>query len=268
MKRYLKRHFARQLRSTQLVLCQTSVVEQRIRDAFGYASEAFVCSSAVSPHLAPRADRPPMPARLECTRGRFRLLYLTKYHAHKNLEAIVEMYSRFRNDLRDTATVVTIAPEHHRLAPGFLKSIDQAGVGDLVVNVGPIPHAEVGDYYQHADALLMPTTLETFGIPYIEAMRFGVPILTSDLDFARAVCGDAAEYFDPWDVATMRDAIVKLRDDVSLRQRLSDAGRLRLATMFRSWDEITSDIVQRLERIAVARTSNSAIGTNQGQQRT
>lgn len=249
-KRYLKRHFAAQLRHSQLVLCQTEVVERRIRETFGYSGDAFVCSSAVSPHLVQQTEPRPMPAVLERLGDRFRLFYLTKYHAHKNLEALVDVYAQFRDELDDTATVVTIAPEHHRLAPRFLESVERAGLGRWIVNAGPIPHAEVGDYYQHVDAMLMPTTLETFGIPYVEAMRFGVPILTSDLDFAHAVCGEAAAYFDPWDARSIRDAIIRVRDDRGLRTRLSERGRHRLATFFRSWDDITREIVLRLERLA------------------
>ena len=83
-------------------------------------------------------------------------------------------------------------------------------------------------------------------------MHFGTPILTSDLDFARVVCEDAAVYFDPWDAACVKDAIVQLKNDAALRERIVAKGRARLETMVRSWDQVAAGVVEALEEIARA----------------
>jgi len=97
--------------------------------------------------------------------------------------------------------------------------------------------------------MFLPTFLESFSGTYLEAMHFGLPILTSDLDFAHAVCGDAAIYFDPWNAASIKDAILKLRNNPELSQELVAKGKTRLQTNFRSWDEIATDVVCLLEQM-------------------
>jgi glycosyltransferase involved in cell wall biosynthesis len=80
----------------------------------------------------------------------------------------------------------------------------------------------------------------------MEAMLFGVPILTSDLDFAHAVCRDAALYFDPWDLNSIRDAILTLKNDPGLAQRLVTSGKAVLERTDMNWDEIAAAVLARV----------------------
>jgi glycosyltransferase involved in cell wall biosynthesis len=98
--------------------------------------------------------------------------------------------------------------------------------------------------------LILPTLLESFTATYLEAMKFDCPVLTSDLDFAREVCGDAAIYFDPWNVDDMCEAVVRLRDEPALQQQLRWQGRERLSQMFPSWKDITAEALQSLTALA------------------
>lgn len=242
LKWYHRRHLARQLHRTDLVLCQTSVVERRIRESFGYGGRTFVCSSAVSPAMLAGRSIGAMPDALRSLGGRFKFFCPSYYLAHKNLDRVVDMIDRYRSELAGSTIILTVSAEHHPRAGRFLRRIEGLQAGDLLFNVGTIPHEHIGRYYAHVDALLMPTTLETFCIPYLEAMNFGLPIATSDLDFARDVCGDAAVYFDPWRIESMHEALKLLRHDADLRSRLAARGTSRLSGMFRSWDEIAADI--------------------------
>ena len=74
--------------------------------------------------------------------------------------------------------------------------------------------------------------------------------LISDLDFAHDVCGDAAVYFDPWRSQSVRDAIVHLKSHPELGQALAAKGKMRLQTVFKSWDGIAEDVACWLEEIA------------------
>jgi glycosyltransferase involved in cell wall biosynthesis len=106
------------------------------------------------------------------------------------------------------------------------------------------------DYYTACHALCLPTLLESFTATYVEAMHFRRPILTSDLDFAHAVCGDAALYFDPWSPESIRSAIERLRVDSALADDLVARGSARLARLFRSWEEIAAGLLVELQQIA------------------
>jgi glycosyltransferase involved in cell wall biosynthesis len=81
-------------------------------------------------------------------------------------------------------------------------------------------------------------------------MRFNLPILTSDMDFARCVCGDAALFFDPRDVDDICAAIARLKNSGDLQQQLSSAGRKRHQDHSLTWDEIALSVIRTLELLA------------------
>lgn len=81
-------------------------------------------------------------------------------------------------------------------------------------------------------------------------MAFGVPILTSDRDFARVLCGDAAEYFEPHDAASMSRAIRRVLDDPGRAAALVAVGKERLPLLSRPWDKIAAELLDEVERFA------------------
>ncbi|MCA9256003.1 MAG: glycosyltransferase [Phycisphaerales bacterium] len=250
VKAYHKWTLGRQLRKTALLLCQTPVAVERLRTTFSFVPRIEICPNAVTTFAEKTGDTTAAADRLDALESRFKLFYLTKYYPHKNLEGIVDMFDRFRSELDDVAAVITVAPDQHSKAPGFIDSIARRGLSDRIVNVGPLKQQELGAYYTYCDALLMPTFLESFSGTYLEAMHFGTPILTSDLDFARGICGDAAVYFDPWDPSAMKDAVLKLKADAALQKELIHKGNARLASMYAGWDRIAADLMAKLVSLA------------------
>lgn len=243
-KRLLRYWVRTSLKSVEVVFCQTETVRRRFRETFGFSRTA-VLPNAVSRFLSP-AKTAPVLELPERPGGRFRLLMLTKYYPHKNLEAVVETFRRHRNQLADVVCVLTIAAEQHPLAGRLLRRIEEHGLTGQIFNVGPLPQERLGDYYNGSHALLLPTLLESFSGTYLEAMHFRRAILTSDLDFARDVCGDAAAYFDPWDPESIKNAIISLRDDPARRERLVEAGAQRLKQFHRTWPEIVGAALDEL----------------------
>jgi glycosyltransferase involved in cell wall biosynthesis len=89
-------------------------------------------------------------------------------------------------------------------------------IGDTVAatwlrNLGRLPHREVRDRYRSCDGLFFPSLMESFGLPLLEAMWTGLPIVCSDLPYARWMCEDSALYFDPMDSHSAWAAIGELR---------------------------------------------------------
>jgi hypothetical protein len=76
--------------------------------------------------------------------------------------------------------------------------------------------------------------------------------LTSDLDFAHEVCGDAAIYFDPFDAASVRNAIVSFRDDLGLRSAIASRSQARGLRHRTTWDEVARVIVDGLVSVAAS----------------
>jgi glycosyltransferase involved in cell wall biosynthesis len=239
-KQLLRWHLGRALGDVDVVFCQTESARRRFAAHFPAVARVASCPVAVSRFAAGAATDAAPPAALRRSDGSFRVLILTRYYAHKNLERVVEAFDRFRAELAGVTCILTIAPEQHPRAAALLETLRARGLEERIVNIGPLRQDELAPVYRACDALLHPTLLESFSSAYLEAMHFGLPILTSDLDFAREVCGDAASYFDPWNAAAIKDAVLALRADPARSVELVRRGAARLATAQRGWPEIVA----------------------------
>ena len=96
--------------------------------------------------------------------------------------------------------------------------------------------------------MLLPMIAESYGLIYLEAMACGVPILNSDRDFARWICRDLAFYFDPFDSASIVDAVDLLRNNMP--PDYSQKAKQRLESFPTDWDEVAHSLVEVLHRSA------------------
>jgi len=246
-----RRWFVKDLRQTQLLLCQTEAATKRIQDMYGYEGKTALCPNAVSRFTLEENEVPAVYDLVSPYQDCIKLFYLTKYYPHKNLEILIELFDRYRDELSSVVLFLTISSGHAG-AKRLLNSIDRKGLNDRIVNIGPLPQESLGAYFRSMDALIMPTLLESFSGSYLEAMHFGLPILTSDLDFAHEVCGEAAIYFNPWKVETILDAILELKNNPEQARKLISAGKTQLESKFRSWDDIAESLMENLREIAIA----------------
>jgi len=244
---YHRRHLRKSLRATQLLFCQTQVAEQRLRGVYGNGFLIRHCPNQFSTFVRPAAETTLEPDSLRPFHDKFKLFVLTRYYTHKNLEIIPRVFWQHRRELRDVAVVLTIAPDQHPNAAKLLRDVKRHGLEQNIITVGPLRQNELPAYYEHTDALFLPTLLESFSGTFLETMQFGRPILTSDMDFAHGVCGDAAIYFDPHNVDNICEAILRLKDDKALYQQLTEAGKSRRETYSLTWDEIGGSVIRELE---------------------
>lgn len=252
-KTWLRKHFfATDLRQTQLLFCQTEVAAKRLREVYGYEGKTALCPNAVSCFTLKERQVPEVDQFVRPYQKKYKLFYLTKYYPHKNIEILIDLFDRYRDELSTVVLFLTIAADHHPGAARLLRAIERKGLQDRIINIGPIPQESLGAYFRNMDALIMPTLLESFSGSYLEAMHFGLPILTSDLDFAHEVCGHAAVYFDPWDSQSVKEAILKIANNPELAKELITIGKKQLQSKFRSWDDITKYLLNNLEELVMA----------------
>ena len=88
-------------------------------------------------------------------------------------------------------------------------------------------------------------------------LHYGLPILTSNLDFAQEICGDAAIYFDPWSPSAIKSSIQQAHSDKHLLDRLRVNGKIRFERMQLSWDQIASELLEQLARRELLLTDNA-----------
>ncbi|NCA90875.1 MAG: glycosyltransferase [Gammaproteobacteria bacterium] len=164
-----------------------------------------------------------------------RLVYPSVYYPHKNLEVLLDLAGAIQSSQLDYRIVTTVNPDTDA-ARRYLDSIAERGLQDVITNIGQVPLNQMHSLYKQCDALLMPTLLESFSIVYLEAMHHGLPVFTSDMWFAQAVCGDAAKYFDPFDAKDILRALQEVMPHPSVKRDLTEAGARRLAS-FPTWEE-------------------------------
>ena len=163
------------------------------------------------------------------TRGIHRpyFLYVGNAYPHKNLERLLTVFKQLRASGVDAQLVLVgkmdyfyerLATEAEKL--GLLKEKD-------VVFYGYATEAELAGLYRNARLYVFPSLLEGFGLPPLEAMRYGTPVAAADSSCLPEVLGDAATYFNPEDTDAMVRALKNAFTDESLRRTLSDRGRSR-----------------------------------------
>lgn len=109
------------------------------------------------------------------------------------------------------------------------KMAAEYGVTERVHSAGYVTVPQMAHLYRHAEMLVFPSLFEGFGMPPVEAMAAGCPVVVSNSTCLPEICSDAAEYFDAQDPIALADAICRLRDDPARRERLIQHGRSRAA---------------------------------------
>jgi glycosyltransferase involved in cell wall biosynthesis len=240
-KNYLiKRQIEKGLEKTKIVFCQTRTARERFKNVFSYNGRMELWPNAISVTLKDfDVNKMVTPQNLSACDGKLKLFILTRYYPHKNLEKVVDCFSVFREELKDVVCILTIEASQHPKARTLLDDIKEKNLDNVFINVGPLKQEELHHYYYYSDALLLPTLLESFSGTYLESMSYHRPIITSDLDFAKEVCGDAALYFDPWSIESLKEAIMTFKASQAIRDKLVDLGDKELEKYNLSWDETT-----------------------------
>ena len=122
-------------------------------------------------------------------------------------------------------------------------------VRDSFVFIGKVDVSECPYLYEQADIMFMPTLLECFTATYPEAMRMGIPIVTTDLEFAKGLCGDAACYYSAVDETAAAEAIYKVANDKEYAKQLIDNGKKQLLT-YDNYEQRAEKLIRILENIA------------------
>jgi glycosyltransferase involved in cell wall biosynthesis len=165
----------------------------------------------------------------------------------------VSSQSRHKNLAGVSAAFELLAAEDFDLvlAGGGNSRVFSAGAlrgGERVRMAGYVTDPELRALYQHAGCLVYPSLYEGFGLPPLEAMTCGCPVITSPVASLPEVCGDAALYCDPTDPGKIADAIRRLMHDESLQQSLRRRGLERAGT-FR-WSDSAQQVLSLLETLA------------------
>ncbi len=145
------------------------------------------------------------------------LLYVGATYPHKNVEVLAKAHERLREKHPDLKLILIGKKDYwqEQLKRQFPR----------ITTPGYLPYDKLVAYYQHASLFVFPSLSEGFGLPPLEAMAFGAPVLSSNRTAIPEACGDAAEYFDPHSPKDLADKAEELLGDAERRAEMSKQGK-------------------------------------------
>lgn len=164
------------------------------------------------------------------------LLCVSNRKRHKNEFRVVEAFSRsgLSSEIRLVFTGASTAE--------LSEFIERNHVTAQVFFTGVVPEEKLPSLYRGAVALVFPSLYEGFGLPVLEAMACGTPVVTANVTALPEVAGDAALLVDPTSVEQIAEAIRQIVSETALRQQLRERGLSRAARF--SWESTTARVHQ------------------------
>jgi glycosyltransferase involved in cell wall biosynthesis len=157
------------------------------------------------------------------------VLFVSSLWQYKNCHGLLRAWALARQELGDRQLVIVGNARDEKYAAHLHALADELGISGDVVFTGGVPLTETVRFYQAADVLVYPSLNETFGLPILEAMACGCPVVTSDTSAMPEIAGGAAVLADPKDPASIARAIAEAAGPA--RDKLREAG-LRRAGQF------------------------------------
>lgn len=241
----------RAIAKADLIICISDHIRQVLKERFHVADERMVvCLLGVS-----EAFLPFDPAQSAAfVRARYGIegpyfLFSGRWEPRKNIANIVRAFARFRAESPHDLKLV-FTGERTWAAAQTDALIAQLGLSEHVLDLGKSPVAELPMLYAGATALVYPSLWEGFGLPIVEAMAAGLPVITSNNSSMAEIGSSAARLVDPRVVDEIAAAMVDIAGDAALRQTLRTRGLAR-ARLF-SWRNTalqTLDVYRRMEHI-------------------
>lgn len=169
------------------------------------------------------------------------LLYTGVWRNHKNLPRLIEALSIIREKHSlDLDLVITGKPDPHY--PEVKDAIKNYKLKDSVICTDLVDEKELVDLYNAADLFVFPSLCEGFGMPPLEAMKCGTPVIASKISSVPEICGDAAVYFDPYDAKDIANKIMSVYKDAEKKAELVEKGMERAAKF--SWGKMAEETLR------------------------
>lgn len=176
------------------------------------------------------------------------VMYTGGIDHRKNIEGLIRAFAKLPAAVRAAHQLALVCAATGAQIDGLKRIAAQCGLaGEDVAFTGFIPNQDMVALYNLCTAFAFPSWHEGFGLPALEAMMLGTPVLTSNTSSLPEVVGDAAITVDPYDVPAIARALRALDEDGDLRARLSAAGKVQAQnyTMER-YQERLGDMYQRI----------------------
>ncbi len=243
-------------RRADAIITVSESAKRDITDLYGLdPSRVHVVHEAAAPAFHAVVD----PGELARVRRRYHLadriiLYVGTIEPRKNLPRLIDAFAARTKSGELNHQLVCVGP-YGWLSNGLGEHIERSGVARSIVFTGYVPFADLPALYSAAEMFVFPSLHEGFGLPVIEAMACGVPVITGEMSAMPEIAGSAVEQVDAHDTDALGAAIVGLANDPERRRHLSAVGRARAAAF--SWQRAARETLAVYRQAVRARSHAS-----------
>lgn len=235
-------------RAAAVIAVSQATKEDIVRILGVEAGKVHVVHEAPAPHFRPLESR----AGLEAVRQRYGLpehflLHAGTIEPRKNLVRLLEALASLRRSEGLDQALVLVGHRGWKDEAVFA-AVERLGLGDAVRFLGYVPAADLVALYNLAQALAYPSLYEGFGLPVLEAMACGTPVVASPNGSLREVAGNAAEFVDAKDVQSIAEGLRRVLANPARREELQGLGLANAARF--SWDAAAQQTRRIYDQVA------------------
>jgi glycosyltransferase involved in cell wall biosynthesis len=179
------------------------------------------------------------------------VLFVGTLQPRKNIGRLIEAFSKVKKQASRSASddvQLVVIGKRGWLYEEILAAPEKFGIEDSVKFLEGINDDELTVFYKHALVYVLPSLYEGFGLPVVEAMKHGCPVITSNISSLPEAGGDAAIYVDPENVDDIAKKITKVISDKDLRRELSEKGKKQAAKF--NWETTAKETLKVLVDVA------------------
>ena len=170
------------------------------------------------------------------------ILSVSSISKRKNYEVLMRAYAQLSAEMRARYNVMLVGDVDEEMKRYLLDCINDEGIKKNIIFTGKVSNEALYLHYRQASIFVLPSLVEAFGLPVIEAMAAGLPVLVADATSLPEIAGDAGIIFDPYDPIDLARKIEQVLRDTSLAREMTNKGVAR-AKLF-TWENTARQMVE------------------------
>lgn len=230
------------LKQAQHIICNSKSTANDLINYYGIEAKKItpILLAYDTKHFYPRSEKSNLSFSLE----RPYFLYLGRHDPYKNIARLISAFANLKN--HQDYNLYIAGSTDARFTPQLKQQLNELNLNEQVKFLDYISYQELPFLLSHALALVFPTLWEGFGLPVLEAMACGTPVITSKLASLPEITGDAAILINPYSVTEISNAMTQIYENNNMRSQLSNLSLTR-AKQF-SWSKtgaVTKTVLQQ-----------------------
>ncbi len=236
---YIRRFIKRSVRVADHVITVSEHTKEDIVDKFDLSPETIsVVPLGPGGGLVEADGEPPVAPPY--------ILFVGSVRRHKNIETLLRGFQRYRRQGNTDLSAAIVGSTHPSYQPELEAEIDEEYQNDIHF-LGHVGDKAVARLYNHAEAFVFPSLYEGFGLPPLEAMGYGTPVIAANRTSIPEVVDDAGVYFDPTDPDDLSKALACVLEDEERRTQLVERGYDRYDQF--SWARTARETLEIYQRV-------------------